>query len=155
MKLGRRVKRTRSGDFQLSLPAQERELLRSLPGQVTELLGNSDDPDLRRLFPPAYADDAEGEAEYRALMHDDLLDHHRHSLEVMADTVDATRLDADQLAAWLGALNDLRLVLGTRLDVQEDQAPLPRHDPRAPGLALYGYLTWLQQQVVEALAGDL
>ena len=155
MKLGRRVRRTRQGDFELKLPTAERDLLRSLPGQLQELLDTPDTGDLRRLFPPAYVDDRDGEREYRQLMHEDLVDGHRRALETMAATVDATRLDEEQLTGWLGSLNDLRLVLGTRLDVSEDQAPLARDDPRAPAMALYGYLTWLQQQVVEALAEGL
>ena len=47
-----RVRRTRRGDFQLRIPAQEREVLRGLPGQLRALLG-TDDPALERLFPPA------------------------------------------------------------------------------------------------------
>ena len=59
--------------------------------------------------------------------------------------------------AWLTALNDLRLVLGTRLEVSEDSllGDLPEDDPRAPDLALYAYLSWLQEQVIEAMAGEL
>src|SRR5205823_1081916 len=51
----RRVVRTRKGDFELRLPAGERDILRSLPGQLRELL-TTDDPALERLFPPAYKD---------------------------------------------------------------------------------------------------
>ena len=52
------------------------------------------------------------------------------------------------------ALNDLRLVLGTRLDVQEDTflEELPPDDPRAPALAVYGYLSWTQEQLIAALS---
>lgn len=155
MRFGRRVRRTRQGDFELRLPAGERDLLRSLPGQLEELLDHPDTDDLRRLFPPAYTEDTDSEHDYRSLMQEDLVDGHRKALETMAATVDATRLDEEQLAGWLGALNDLRLVLGTRLDVAEEQRPLAPDDPRAPAMALYGYLTWLQQQVVEALAEAL
>jgi hypothetical protein len=57
-----------------------------------------------------------------------------------------------ELDAWLRALNDLRLVLGTRLDVTEDTflEPVDRRDPDAQALAVYAYLGWLQEQVVEA-----
>jgi hypothetical protein len=48
-------------------------------------------------------------------------------------------------------------VLGTRLEVSEDSllGDLPEDDPRAPDLALYAYLSWLQEQVIEAMAGEL
>jgi hypothetical protein len=154
--VGPRIKRTRKGDYVLRLPVEERELLRSLPGQLRDLLG-TDDPSLHRLFPPAYSDDSEHEHEdeYRRLMGDDLAEHHRHALTVMEETIDADRLDEDQLAGWLGALNQLRLVLGTRLDVTEDLygQELDQSDPRAPAFALYTYLGWLQEQAVAALSG--
>ena len=54
----------------------------------------------------------------------------------------------------LRALNDVRLVLGTRLDVQEDTLldELGPDESRAQGLAVYGYLTWIQEQLVAALS---
>lgn len=153
--IGARIKRTRKGDYQLRLPIEERDLLRSLPGQLRELLG-TDDPSLHRLFPPAYSDDAEHEHEdeYRRLMGDELEEHHRQALTVMEETIDAERLDEEQLVGWLGALNQLRLVLGTRLDVTEDmyEHELDPSDSRAPAFALYSYLGWLQEQAVSALA---
>jgi hypothetical protein len=156
MQLFRRVRRTRKGDFQLRLPEQERDLLRSLPAQLKELLA-SDDPALERLFPPAYADDPDRNADYQRLMHDELLDHRRAAADVMEATIDADRLDEGQLVAWLSAINDLRLVLGTRLDVTEDMygEEMPEDDPRAPAFAVYSYLGWLEEQVVDALAAGL
>ena len=152
--LGRRVKRTRKGQYQLRLPPEERDLLRGLPGQLRELIG-TDDPSLRRLFPPAYKDDPELEAEYRHFMADDLVASHQRALDVMEETIDADQVDEDQLVGWLGALNDLRLVLGTRLDVTEDmyEREMDPDDPRAPAFAVYSYLGWLQEQVVDALSG--
>jgi hypothetical protein len=150
------VDRQRDGRYRLRLSADERNLLRTLPAQLLAILG-TDDPALRRLEPPAYQDDPEREAEYRRLVGNDLLEHRRKALRVMADTVDAESLGPDEMAAWLGALNDLRLVLGTRLDVTEElyEEGVPGEDPRAPALALFGYLGWLEEQVVEALADDL
>ena len=156
--LGRRVKRTRKGQYQLRLPAEERDLLRTLPAQLRQLLvEGGDDPALRRLFPPAYLGEPEREAEYRQLMGDELLASRQAALDVMEATVDAEVLEEEQLLGWLNALNELRLVLGTRLDVTEDMydQEVDPDDPRAPGLALYGYLSWLQEEVVVALSGSL
>jgi hypothetical protein len=156
VRIGRRIRRTRRGDFELRLPSEEREMLRSLPGQLLDLLAaDSDEPDLQRLFPPAYAGDREAESEYRSLVGSELVESHQEALRVMAATLDQSRLDEEQMTAWLTGLNELRLVLGTRLDVSEDQAPLAPSDPAAPAMALYGYLTWLQQQAVEALSEAL
>ena len=134
-----RVKRTRRGDFQLKLPPAERDVLRSLPGQLRQLLG-TDDPALERLFPPAYRDDPLAQA--------------TPVIDVMEQTIDTERLSEDQLVAWLGAINDIRLVLGTRLEVTEEtyEEEIPDDDARAPTYALYAYLGWLEEQVVAALS---
>ncbi|HET6810095.1 MAG TPA: DUF2017 family protein [Acidimicrobiales bacterium] len=156
VRIGRRIRRNRRGEFELRLPSEEREMLRSLPGQLLALLGGgSDEPDLHRLFPPAYARDREAEAEYRGMVGSELLESHQEALRIMAATLDQPHLDEEQLTAWLTGLNELRLVLGTRLDVSEDQQPLDPGHPDAPAMALYGYLTWLQEQAVEALSEAL
>jgi hypothetical protein len=148
-----RIQRLRGGGVRLRLPADERALLRELPRQLRSLLDEApDDPSLERLFPPAY-DDAEDEAEYRRLMGAELLDGRRRALRVLEETLDEERLTAEQAESWLTALNDLRLVLGTRLGVTDETLldGLRPGDPNAAGLALYAYLSWLQEQLVEAL----
>jgi hypothetical protein len=116
------------------------------------LKGEPGDESLRRLFPPAY-EEAGDEQAYRELAGDDLLRGRLEALAVVERTVGQKRLTADEADAWLRALNDLRLVLGTRLDVQEDTFldDLRADDPRAPALAVYGFLSWLQEQLVAAL----
>jgi hypothetical protein len=152
----RRVQRTRSGQYRLRLPPQEREILRSLPRQLRELL-DTDDPALRRLFPPAYEDDPDRQAEYEGLVSPELTRDRLDALAIVERTVDASRLTEEEITAWLGALNDLRLVLGTRLDVTEElyEEGLPEGDPRSPAFALFAYLGWLEEQIVEALASGL
>jgi hypothetical protein len=152
----RRVERTRRGRYRLRLPDQERELLRALPGQLRELLG-TDDPAVGRLFPPAYQEDTERQAEYESLVSPELSRERLDALGVMERTIDATHLTEDEVTAWLGSVNDLRLVLGTRLEVTEDtyEEGVPDDDPRSPGFALYAYLGWLEEQIVDALAAGL
>jgi hypothetical protein len=151
----RRVKRTRRGDFELRLPAEERAVLEALVPQLRQLLdGDLADPSLRRLFPTAYAEDPERDREYHALVRDELADRRRATVDTLLATLDEPRLTEEQLTAWMGAVNDLRLVLGTRLDVSEEtELPDDPDDPDAPMLALYGYLGFLLEDIVEALAG--
>ena len=153
--MSRRIARDGSGGFRLQLPVEEREVLRGLPRQLRDLL-QTGDPSLERLFPPAY-DNAADDDEYVELVRSDLLEGKLEALGIVEQTVDAEHLDETQLHAWLGALESLRLVLGTRLDVSEATyaEDLDPHDPSAPALALYGYLSWLQEQAVEALAAGL
>jgi hypothetical protein len=153
---GSRIRRDRKGEYRLQLPAEERELLSSLPSQLREVL-RTDDPSLRRLFPPAYTDDGEADDEFRRLMRDELLEGKLTALRVVEETAGADHLTGEQLEAWLGALESLRLFLGTQLDVTEAtyEQELDPDDPDAPALALYGYLSWLQEQAVEALSSSL
>jgi Domain of unknown function (DUF2017) len=144
------------GGLELRLSREERALLVGLAAELRSLLeGEPGDPSLRRLFPPAYDDDRDEEG-YRALMGGELLGGRREALGLLARTAEQERLSAEEADAWLRALNDLRLVLGTRLDVQEDTRldDLRPDDPRASGLAVYGYLSWIQEQLVEALSPD-
>jgi len=152
----RRIERTGKGEIRLRLPRDEQALLRSLSAELRRLLVEApEDPSLERLFPPAY-DDAQDEAEYRRLMGDELFEGRRRALRVIEETLDQDRLTKEQAESWLTALNDLRLVLGTRLDVTEDMLleRLRPDDPNAFEISLYAYLSWLQEQLVEALAHD-
>lgn len=155
-RLPRRVERTRRGRYRLRIPRQERELLRSLPDQLRELLG-TDDPALRRLFPPAYTDDPGRQKEYEGLVSPELTRERLDALAIVDRTIDASQLTEEEITAWLGALNDLRLVLGTRLEVTEElyTEGLPEDDPRSPAFTVFAYLGWLEEQIVEAMASAL
>ena len=148
-----RIRRGRGGEFRLRLPDDERELLQLLAGELRERVEDEPDhPDLKRLFPPAHADDAEAEAEYRRLVGRQLDDGRANRLDTFTATIDRETLSTAEAEAWLSVLNDLRLVLGTRLDVREElDWNVDPSDPRAAELAVYAYLSWLQEQLVEAL----
>jgi hypothetical protein len=148
----RQIERDGAGGVRLRFNDGEIILLRELLAELETLLEDPDDPGLRRLFPQAH-DDPESEEQYRSLVRDQLLAGRSKALSVVRDTLVKDTLDADEADAWLRALNDLRLVLGTRLDVTEDldYENLDLNEPRGRDLAVYGYLTWLQEQLVEAL----
>ena len=134
----------------------ERALLRMLTAELGTLLDDPSDPDLRRLFPPAH-EDSEREAEYRGLVGDQLVDGRARARETVERTLGAEKLTAGEADAWLRMLNDLRLILGTRLDVTEETmlGELDLNDPDAQQYAVYAYLSWLQEQLVAALSGDV
>ena len=147
------MKRLRNGTFAIRLEPEERAVLAGLPAQIRELL-DADADVLRRLFPPAYVDDPEREAEYRRYMRSDLENTHRAALAVVEATATAQALDEAELHAWVRAINQFRLVLGTTLDVSEDldYTTVAPDDPRYPALSLYAWLSWLQDEAVDALA---
>jgi arsenate reductase-like glutaredoxin family protein len=88
------------------------------------------------------------------MVRDDLRAERLAAIEVMERTIDSDRLSEEELLAWLSAINDLRLVLGTRLDVPEDlnELDVQPGDPRAESLALYAYLSILEEDAVAALS---
>jgi hypothetical protein len=146
------IRRDADGSVRLHFQPHEAALLRELLNELERLLHDPEDPALRRLFPPAHSD-RESEEQYRSLVGDQLLSGRTKALATMRETLELHTLDPDQADAWLRALNDLRLVLGTRLDVNEeiDWEAVDLQDPRGRDLAVYGYLSWLQEQLVEAL----
>ncbi|MFF8843194.1 DUF2017 domain-containing protein [Streptomyces sp. NPDC015127] len=133
------------------------------------------DPALARLFPEAYADPEavqENEelraasAEFRRFTENDLRTRKREdalavvrsldSLTVAGDGGAVLELGAEDCLHWLGALNDLRLTIGTRLDVTDEDENdelyrLPDSDPRKPMVMAYLWLGALQETLIETL----
>ena len=151
----RLVKRNRNGTFDVRLPDGEREMLEGILPQLRAALEGdaTADPGFKRLFPIAYAQDADHEAEYREMVGDDLVTKRVAQVDTVLETIRADKLTEDELFAWMGAVNDLRLVLGTRLDVSEETelAVEPTH-PDAAAYGLYAYLGWLLELLVDAAA---
>jgi hypothetical protein len=137
-----------------------------MPGETGAGGGGERDPALDRLLPTGNREDDEAAAEFRRLTETGL----RHRKAVALDTAvaalqgdDAVRLDEDQARAFLTALTDVRLVLGERLqlrtdddlDLLEDLArALDPEDPVVHAVALYDFLTWIQETLASALLGD-
>lgn len=157
---GRRVRRRPDGRYAIRIPLVERRLLAGIPEALAGTLesaraGVGDTPELVRLFPPAYTEDDEAERSYRELMHTDLFESHKQALSVLGTTATARDLDDEQMSAWLRALNDARLVLGTTLGVSEDHQPLLAGEDDRQRYSLYIYLSILLEEIVDALAGGM
>jgi len=163
--LGRRrppVERRGPGMFAVNLDAEDRAALGGFLAELGAMLESTDpdDPRLRRLYPAAHHDDPDGEAEWRRLMRDELAESRRGDISVAATLLAGSPGDAlgeTEMLAWSRALNGLRLLLGTLLDVgeEDDWDDLDPEDPLAPRVHLYGYLGWLMEWTVTALSADL
>ncbi|WP_405736431.1 DUF2017 domain-containing protein [Streptomyces sp. NBC_00028] len=136
------------------------------------------DPVLRRLFPDAYSDpegtpeakEAEEQraysSEFRRYTENDLRAGKRDNALAVIRTLDALspvddggavlKLSVGESRQWLSSLNDLRLAIGSRLEITDDEDTdllyrLPDEDPRKPMVMAYLWLGGLQETLVSTL----
>jgi len=156
-----RIRANARGGFDIELPEEERDLLAVLPSRMLSALEVLGDPEaivpdeLRRLFPPAYPTDASAENAYIRLVREDLLEHHRGALTLLRDSAEATHLDTEGVNAWLTSLTDLRLMLGSMLNITEAEIELEPEDPDYYNWICYHYLSQLQHEIVTVLTEQL
>ena len=113
----------------------------------------SEDPALARLFPDGYSDDEHASADFRRFTEQDLRAQKVAALSTVIETLSewqgVSSVTPEQAQDWLKALNDIRLVLGTRLEITD--ASDRDADPEDPGMHLYNYLTYLQGTLIDTL----
>ena len=153
----------RKGDDVLArLEPAEAQIVGLLLDQLEQLLSAdedwSSDPVLARLLPDGHRGDPRLAADYRDLTESSLRSGKADDLATVRASLPTdggeVRLDREQAGAWLRCSNDLRLALGTRLDISEDtEPPDDVVDERDQQLAVYYWLTSLQGSLVDALAG--
>jgi hypothetical protein len=153
---------TRGGEVVARLDPAEAGIVGLLLDQLEQLLAAdaddvAGDPVMARLLPEGHRGDPELAADYRELTESALRNGKTDDLAVVRATLPdgggEVRLDRDQAGAWLRSSNDLRLALGTRLDISEDTEPPDEIvDEQDQQLAVYYWLTALQGSLVDALA---
>ncbi|AZP18149.1 DUF2017 domain-containing protein [Streptomyces aquilus] len=136
------------------------------------------DPVLKRLFPDAYSDpegtpeakEAEEQraysSEFRRYTENDLRAGKRDNALAVIRSLDALspvgdggavlKLSTEESRQWLGSLNDLRLAIGSRLEITDEEDTdllyrLPDEDPRKPMVMAYLWLGGLQETLVSTL----
>jgi hypothetical protein len=146
----------------------EVNVLRKVAAEVVALLTDGfdrTDPVVDRLFPDVYPHEPEEAEEYRRFTEGELktskIDQAGAILAALPSSGGGeVKLDVESAEAWLRALNDIRLALGVRLEIQDetsleselDEAVL--RDPtssRVFQLSVYAYLGYLQESLLDAL----
>ena len=154
------------GALSAELEPVEAALLSRLARQVAALLADgrsndaAPDPAMLRMLPDAYADDPEASAEFRRFTADDLTARKTRNAQTIIATVAGAliaegptevRLEPQETQAWLRSLTDIRLVLATRLGIEQD-GDVGRDDDEAAMLGeVYDWLGWVQDSLVNAL----
>ena len=145
------VRQIDENSFENLLTDEEKELLGMLPGVVVEAI-ESHSPYVTRLFPPTYPFDDAAQHEIEKVDPDSLADEHRRLLEGLAGSVTKAVLTHEDLVNWVGAINDIRLLIGTALDVYEEMERPGEDDPRFQDFVIFDYLTWLQGSLLAFLS---
>lgn len=131
--------------------------LLAMPAEIV----TPDDPVLLRLLPNAYAD-PEAASDFRRYTEPQLRGAKQKNLRLVREQLTVLvdenlggvieDLDAD---IWLKAINDLRIALSIRLEVNETSFEtfelLPDEDPQKSVYAVYFWLGWLQENLLELL----
>ncbi len=163
--------------YMITLDREERALLVRLLDELSALLtsdANEHQPLLSKLFPPAYADDEEKEVEYQRLMRDDLVASRLAAINVMRNALrpganaagsdadgdgdgdedlESGPLDEGATIAFMQSVNAVRLVLGSMLDITDDDDADAADDGASSEHQLYVFLSWLLEWTVQALSG--
>lgn len=149
---GRRMfSATRDGRVRVNVEDGVRTLIGSLSDQLREMLLVDDADELRRLYPTAYPDDAERQAGFHEMVHDQLLMARLDGIDRVEATLQDDELSIDDADAWLSTINQVRLVLGTRLDVGEDDDPIiDEDDPRAAAQVIYQVMSHVLEELTVA-----
>ncbi len=171
-------------DLLRSLASQLVELLRNeraVPAPSTDPLeamldfsGPTDEPEdpvLARLFPTAYPQDPEAAGEFRRFTEGTLRDGKAAAAVAVIDTLEDAglppeltedglvidvELEDEAAETWLRSFTDIRLALGSRLEVAEGDEDywetLSDDDPRGQAHDIYLWMGYLQETLVDALA---
>ncbi len=167
---GVRFRRLRRGGVQARLDTGEAAVLIQLGRELTGLWDSAeerapeDDAVLNRMFPRAYLDptEEEAEAEFRRFAQPDLVEGRKEAVETFLRTLAGAQqhrgslevtLSPEEAEVWLAVVNDARLALGTRLEVTEEMHPadFAPDDPAIAPFAVYWWLGYVQEYLVDTL----
>ncbi len=145
----------------IGMDADEREAFRLLLAEMRTLLTAEippTDPVRARLFPRAYEEE-ESEINYQDMVEGDLEQAKRAALDSVARTLGNEEGDLEiallpeEVQAWLTLLTDLRLALGTRLEVTHEKmaSEIDPADPDARSYEILDWLGWFQESMLRYL----
>ena len=148
------------GAVRVRFEEHEADVIRNLLSEMHAMLdsGRSGDPVMERLFPRAYTEESDEEA-YKELLGSDLEASKKKALDMVAQSIREsgpvdTPLSTEQANEWLAALNDIRLAIGTRLDVSEEtmSQELDPDDEKSPAMAVLHWLGWVQESIIDRIS---
>jgi hypothetical protein len=144
------LRKRKDGGWTAILPPGSAEVLEKLPCRLRAVLEKPDfgDKVIARLFPQAYRDDPEAEAEYQRLLRREK----KGLLGTRIGRYAEVDLSGEDLTLWLGFLHDMRLLIGTRLDITDEswEREVPS-GPEAEEHLLLHLLAYMEEAILEGL----
>ena len=152
--------RKSGGQVRAKFDEPEADVLRGLLAEMRILLEADlprEDPVTARIFPQAYSE-PDDQSAYQELIGGQLREHKLAALNAVSTALGdqgkvKITLEGDQVESWLAVLTDIRLAIGTRLEVTEEtmERELDEDDPDGPALAALHWLGWMQESILQAI----
>ena len=143
-------KATKDGDLTVRLDENLRELIRKVTEELREVLLVDDTDQVARLYPTAYPDDDELDKDYQEMVHDQLLMDRLDGIDKLQGSLGDQTLSVEMADVWMNTINQARLVLGTQLDVSEDDGPIDEDDPLVQNKVVYQLLSHILEDLTHA-----
>ena len=143
-------KATKDGDLTVRLDENLRELIRKVTEELREVLLVDDTDQVARLYPTAYPDDDELDKDYQEMVQDQLLMDRLDGIDKLQGSLGDQTLSVEMADVWMNTINQARLVLGTQLDVSEDDGPIDEDDPLVQNKVVYQLLSHILEDLTHA-----
>lgn len=127
-----------------------RGLVNKISEELRELLLVDDGEQLTRLYPPAYPDDERLQSDYREMVHDQLLMDRLDAIDKVQASIDDEAISVELADMWMNTINQARLVLGTQLDVGEQEGAIDNDDPDMESKVVYQVLSHILEDLTNA-----
>lgn len=138
------------GEINVRLDENLRALLTKVSEELRELLLVDEGEQLTRLYPPAHPDDDELQSEFKEMVHDQLLMQRLDGIDQLQQSVNDETISVELADTWMAIINQARLVLGTQLDVSEEDGPVAEDDPDLQGRVVYQVLSHILEDLTTA-----
>ena len=145
----------KDGELVVRLDDSLRALLRTVTEELREVLLVNDPELTKRLYPTAYPDDEKLNSDYQEMVHDQLLMQRLDGIDELQATIDDEVITMDTADSWMNTINQIRLVLGTKLDVTEDDHEIDEEDPEARSRLIYQVLSHILEELTRARTSSL
>ena len=143
-----------NGSYKIELTDWQIQLFRNLVGEVNGIISDGNNPLGNLLFPIAYRNDRDANSEFNLLIKDDLQESHLSALKILEEIPEVGEVSEETLIKVMQAINILRLVLGSRLEITDEDVSIEiaEDDPDRSLWLMYHLLGENLSRIVDSLS---